>query len=60
MIQFGFTAVMRASMYGHLPVVEYLVQQGAAIDMQNNVRNHNNNNYNILLWAILYVISIFI
>ena len=39
MIQDGRTALMYASIYGHLPVVEHLVQQGAAIDVQNKVRN---------------------
>ena len=39
MIQDGYTALMHASKEGHLPVVEYLVQQGAAIDIQNKVKN---------------------
>ena len=43
MIQNLWTALMYASDRGHLPVVEYLVQQGADIHMQNKVRNHNNN-----------------
>ena len=47
MIQDGNTALMLASMNGRLPVVEYLVQQGAAINTQNKVRNHNN--YYLLL-----------
>ena len=34
-------------MYGYHTVVEYLVQQGAAIDMHNKVRNHCN--YYLLL-----------
>ena len=38
-IQDGRTALMYASHYGHLPVVEYLLQQGAAVDVQNKVRN---------------------
>ena len=33
---------MLASSNGRLPVVEYLVQQGASIDTQNKVRNNNN------------------
>ena len=41
MIQEGKTALMYASQYGHLPVVQYLVQQGAVIDTQNKVRNNN-------------------
>ena len=43
MIQEGQTALMYASQNGHLPVVQYLVQQGAVIDMKDKVRNHNNN-----------------
>ena len=43
MIQNGDTALMRASVHGHLPVVQYLVQQGVAIDIHAKVRNHNNN-----------------
>ena len=39
MIQDGRTGLMLASIYGRLSVVEYLVQQGAAIDIQNKVRN---------------------
>ena len=38
-IQDGRTALMYASHYGYLPVVEYLLQQGAAVDVQNKVRN---------------------
>ena len=45
-IQDLWTALIVASMYGHLPVVEYLVQQGAAINIQSKVRN---NNYILLL-----------
>ena len=41
-IQEGRTALMQASKYGHLPVVQYLVQQGADINTQENVMNHNN------------------
>ena len=37
----GWTALMQASRYGHLPVVEYLVQQGADLHMQDKVRNNN-------------------
>ena len=40
-IQDGWTVLVNASFKGHLPVVEYLVQQGAAINTQNEVRNHN-------------------
>jgi len=29
---------MRAAYYDHLPVVQYLVEQGAALDMVNEVR----------------------
>ena len=43
MIQNSWTALMLASNNGYLPVVQYLVQQGAQINTQNNVRNHNNN-----------------
>ena len=43
MIQNLWTALICASYYGRLPVVQYLVQQGADIHMQNEVRNHNNN-----------------
>ena len=39
MIQDGYTAVMYASDYGRLPVVQYLVEQGADINTQNEVRN---------------------
>ena len=39
MIQEGRTGLMLASKYGHLPVLEYLVKQGAAIDTQDEVRN---------------------
>ena len=34
MIQDEYTALILASMYGHLSVVEYLIQQGAAINTQ--------------------------
>ena len=43
MIQDGWTALMFASHNGRLPVVEYLIQQGADIQMQDEVRDHNNN-----------------
>ena len=39
MIQNGWTALMWASMYGHLSVVQYLVEQGADINTQDKVRN---------------------
>ena len=42
MIQYGETALMRASRSGYLSVVQYLVQQGAAINTQDKVRNLNN------------------
>ena len=47
MIQAGRTGLMLASIGGHLPVVQYLVQQGADIDAQDKVRN--NNDYYLLL-----------
>ena len=47
MIQAGRTALILASMYGRLSEVQYLVQQGAVIDTQDKVRNHNN--YYLLL-----------
>ena len=47
MIQDGTTALMWASMKGHLPVVQYLIQQGADINTQDEVRNHND--YYLLL-----------
>ncbi len=40
-IQDGWTALINASFKGHLPIVQYLIQQGAAINTQNEVRNHN-------------------
>ena len=43
MIQWGSTALMWASDNGHLPVVEYLVQQGADINLRRKVRKHDNN-----------------
>ena len=51
MIQYGKTAIMLASDNGHLSVVEYLVQQGAAINIQDKVRNSIN---------IVYYFSLFI
>lgn len=39
-IQNKTTALIYASEYGHLPVVKYLVNKGAAINAQDNVRNH--------------------
>ena len=39
-IQDGDTALIRASYNGRLPVVEYLVQQGADINTQDKVRNN--------------------
>ena len=40
-IQAGSTALLYACRYGYHTVVEYLLQQGADIDIQDNVRNHN-------------------
>ena len=37
MIQDGWTAFMFASKNGHRPVVQYLIQQGADIHMQDKV-----------------------
>ena len=51
-IQAGTTALMEASGFGRLSVVQYLVQQGAAIEIQNNVRNHNIN-FCLLLYYII-------
>ena len=45
MIQDGTTALMWASMKGHHPVVKYLVQQGANINTQDEVRNSINSMY---------------
>ena len=45
MIQDGITALMQASYKGHLPVVEYLVEQGADISTQDKVRNSINSIY---------------
>ena len=42
MIQYEQTALMYASINGHLPVLEYLVQQGADIHIHDKVRKHNN------------------
>ena len=44
-IQDGRTALMFASDNGHLPVVEYLVQQGADINVQDKVRNSMSSMY---------------
>ena len=41
-IQYQYTAVMYASEYGHFHVIQYLVQQGADINKQNEVRNSIN------------------
>ena len=38
-MQNGCTAVMHASQFGHLTIVQYLVEQGAAINAQDEVRN---------------------
>ena len=43
MIQEGKTALIIASEYSHLPVVQYLAQQSADINAQDEVSNHNNN-----------------
>ena len=37
-MQDGMTAVMKAAVYGHLPVVEYLVGRGADIEAKHKVR----------------------
>ena len=37
-MQHGWTAVTAAAVYGHLPVVEYLVDRGADIDAKDDVR----------------------
>ena len=50
-IQKGYTALMYASEYGNLPVVQYLVNKGAVIDKQDKVRNHNN--------FLLYMVVVF-
>ena len=47
---------MFASMYGRLPVVEYLVEQGAVIDAQNEVRNSISSMYN--LGCLLFIIIV--
>lgn len=40
-IQDGDTTLIKASKYGHLSIVEYLVQQGADIHVFNQVRNRD-------------------
>ena len=40
-IQNRRTALVKASSNGHLPVVEYLVNEGADINIQDYVRNNN-------------------
>ena len=61
MIQGGDTALIRSAIKGHLPVVEYLVQQGAAIDIQSEVRNSDYINccertlYVILIYIYIYI-----
>ena len=37
-IQDGFTALMLAAQKGYLPIVQYLAEQGAALDIVNKVR----------------------
>ena len=41
MIQDGYTALLYACRYGYHTIVEYLVQQGAQVNMQDKVRNKN-------------------
>ena len=38
LVQKGYTALMKAAQFGHLPIVQYLVEQGAAMDVANEVR----------------------
>ena len=35
---------MYACKEAHLPVVQYLIQQGAQVNQKDNVRNHHNYN----------------
>ena len=37
-VQRGSTALMEAAYNGHLPIVQYLAEQGAALNMANKVR----------------------
>ena len=58
MIQDGSTALMQASRHGKRYVVEYLVQQGAATNVQDNVRHANYYLVDcILLIYTMYIIS---
>ena len=41
-VQDGSTALMFAAYNGHLPIVQYLAEQGAALDMVNKVRTEEN------------------
>ena len=59
-IQDGWTALMWASASGYLPVVECLVQQGAKINMQNEVRNGISSISSLLLVCIILVAYYFI
>ena len=59
MIQDETTALMSASDNGHLPVVQYLVQQGAAIDTQNRVRNSISSMYYLgCLFFFIIIVNI--
>ena len=40
-IQEGDTALIKASKYGKLLIVKFLLEQGAAINVQDEVRNHH-------------------
>ena len=42
------TALMWAASNGHLPIVQYLAEQGAALDMADNVRAGED------IYAVLY------
>ena len=35
--QLGYTPLIYAAMFGHLPVVEYLLEKGADLEAKNNV-----------------------
>ena len=58
-IQRGRTALLYASISGQLPVVQYLVQQGAAIDTQNRVRNSISSMYYLgCLFFFIIIVNI--
>ena len=54
-IQNGWTALMQASRHSKRYVVEYLVQQGAATNVQDNVRHANYYFVDCILLIIQYV-----